>query len=187
MQGLREEGAEIVPLGHASVAALGRMSTVFDWPRTSACVVDVRSARVCSALTVTPEEQVAPAAFLFGRRAYPSVHELPRTPPYDMEYELAVDASRIRGSWTIDVLDDPHSSCPWRFVRQQGLVLDGTLPASTVILRSGHPENARLVVAKRFGDSNCGDELDRLFPPCLFETGEHDDTWRAAIRSGWAQ
>ncbi len=180
---LHDKGGTVVPLESGWSAVFQRTASRLRWSEATVCIIS-EAGRNCAKVTGALSEQFGDGEFLFGRRAYPQVHDLGRVEPYRVEFQVPVSPWPRGGEWVLDVLNDGSSSCGWEISRTT-LEHDGSLPTES--LRVADPSlEGMVVLSRRFDGSHCGPAVDQAYPPCVFESGAGELEWRraAAGRTG---
>ena len=167
------DAGDVIRLGGTTVAVVREVDSWLQPEGTRSCRVPLGTAgpAQCSGAGDRAAEAVAPERFLFISRSFPEIQRLDLAQPYVAQYEIPL-APTLGERRIFNVEDRDRSACGWRITRADGVQVEGELPSARVVLHADANAGAGLlVIEKPFGTSACQpDEIDRRYPPCVFET-----------------
>jgi hypothetical protein len=171
---------DVVSLGATEAAVVRDIQSWLRPDASTACRAAPGRERSPACAAANPRAaELASARFLFITRAFPEIHGLDQPLPYTATYEIPL--SPVAGQSRDLILTDPAPpDCAWQIARVEGVELSEPLPARRVRLYSDHGAPGKVVVEKPFGAAGCLGEVDRRYPPCLFES-EPDDPLQAVV------
>ena len=133
---------------------------------------DASGSPQCSRSTFLPAELRSPERFLFISRSFPETHALDLAPPYTATYEIPV-APRV-GETRDLMIADADTDAGWRITRVDGVRVEGSMPSGRVRLHADSANAALVVLEKPFVERTSTGDIDRRYPPCLFELAPGD-------------